>query len=155
MTEQSAASTIAGYVVRSLGIAVLLILASFVSVLLKATDMSPALATWGTLALIYGMWKLEAAGPADTGVTAINDMRGQTGSNLLANYTSQQEYKLTQLREEHPSQEDDIGQDTDSSEEPIRAPSRKDDDARSAVCMAIAGVLVLALSWLAPQVWPR
>ncbi len=148
MRQQSASSTFAGYVVRSLGIAVLLILVSFVSVLLKATDMPLALSTWGAIALIYGIWKLGGSAPADTGVAAVNDMRGQAGSNPLANYTNQQEYKLAKLREEHPGQDEDIEQETDSSEEPIRAPSSKEDDARIAVCMAIAGVLVLGLSWL-------
>ncbi len=148
MRESNWSSSFAGYVLRSLGIASLLILVSYVSVLLKATDMPLALATWGAIALIYGIWTLGTSAPGDSGVTAVNDMRGQAGINPLANYTNQQEYKLAKLREERPGQHDEIEQDTDSTEEPTRTPSSKEDDARFAACMAIAGLLVLALSWL-------
>lgn len=147
MREQSASSTIAGYVVGSLGIAVLLFVLSFLSAGFDIGSISLPLAVWGALALIYGIWKLGTLGPADTRITAINDMHGQAGANPLANYANMQEYKLAELRAEFPSDEDSA--EMNEVEERRRTPMGTDDDAPMAVCIVIAGLMALVLSWLA------
>lgn len=143
-------SRIVGYVVRSLGIAVLLVVLSFLSSGFSVKSMSLPLAVWGALALLYGTWRLATTGPADTGIAAVRDMRGQAGGNPLAHYTNRQEYKLAKQREDEKRFEQQAG----VVEEPEHAAEIKE-RAQNAVCMVIAGVLALALSWLAGQVFPH
>jgi hypothetical protein len=139
-----------GYVARSLGIAVLLIALSFLSAGFSIRSMALPLAVWGALALLYGVWRLATLSPAESGSTAVRDMRGQAGGNLLANYTNRQEYKLAKLREDEKRFEQQAG----VVEEPEHAAEIKE-RAQNAVCMVIAGVLALVLSWLAGQVFPH
>ncbi len=155
MREQSAIPTILAYLVRSVGIATLLILLSFAFAGFNLGNMSRSLAFWGALALLYGIWKLGTSAQADTGVSAVNDMRGQAGASPLANYANRQEYKLARLRQERP----DVGEGSEpgagAADEPKDSSSDDEHDLQNPACIAIAGVRALGLSWLAGQMFPR
>ncbi len=151
MRERSLSSTIVGYIPRTLGIAALLLVLSFLSAGFQIRNMSLPLAVWGVLALIYGAWNLTMPESAHFGTGALNAMRGQAGADPLASYTNRQEYKLAKLREEEKIIEQGAGVAT----EPERAAEGKARAAQNAACMTMAGVLLIALSLLAARVFPR
>ncbi len=105
--------------------------------------------------MIYGIGRLGTSGSADAGVSAIYDMRGQAGGNLLANYANRQEYKLARLRQEHRDEGETPEQDADATDEPKGSLGSQEHDALNAACMAIGGVLALGLSWLVRQIFAR
>ncbi len=151
MKERSLSSTMLAYIPRTLGIAALLIVLSFLSAGFQIRNMSLPLAVWGILALIYGSWRLAMPESARFGTGALNAMRGQGGADPLANYTNRQEYKLAKLRDEEKTIEQGAGVVT----EPERAAAGRARAAHNAACMTMAGVLLIALSVLAARVFPR
>ena len=149
MNGRSVSSTVR-YILGVLFAEALLLLISFATAGFAIRGMGLALAFWGVIALLYGVWRLAGSQPEDARVTAVKAMRGQAGANPLANYASRQEYKLTRLQERIAEVES--AQRTDGREP---AAPQKEMERLLPICFTGAGLLALILSWLAGQLLPR
>ncbi len=148
MNEPSKSSPAVRYVLVILAAEALMVLISFAMAGFSVREMGLPLVGVGVVALLYGLWRLGGSEPKGTGVGAVKAMRGQAGGNPLANYTNRQEYKLSKKLEDARPVDENPEQDVEWADERELAASRSETDRLVAVCLTVAGLLAIVLSWL-------
>ncbi len=155
MERNRRSAAVVRYLASILGVGVALALLSFVIAGFAVSRMASPLAWLGAAALLYGLLMLSGYGPRSTGIAAIHAMRGKAGGNPLANYASSQEYKLLGRRagDSNPEKHAEPGAELPDQAQRVAPDADSEHDLH--VSLAVAGLLVIGLSWLFGQWFSR